>query len=106
MTKLEGILETSLYVTDLERALTFYEAVLGLRQMPDGAFPGGRGAALQVANGPSVLLLFCAEVTLRGGTFPTHGTSGAGMLHSGSRQRSWTRGDRGCESMASRSRRN
>jgi len=43
-------------------------------------FEGGRGAALQVGTGPSVLLLFRAELTLRGGLLPAHGTSGAGHV--------------------------
>lgn len=75
-----AVLETSLYVTDLERAVAFYERVLGLRKIDDGYFPGGRGAALQVGTGPSVLLLFCAEVTRRGGELPAHGTTGAGHV--------------------------
>lgn len=78
MTKLLGVLETSLYVTDLERAIRFYRDVLGLREIPDALFAGGRGAALQVGPGPSVLLLFCARITLQGGDFPAHGTVGGG----------------------------
>jgi catechol 2,3-dioxygenase-like lactoylglutathione lyase family enzyme len=78
MTKLLGVLETSLYVTDLERAIRFYREVLGLREIPGAHFAGGRGAALQVGPGPSVLLLFCARITLQGGDLPAHGTVGAG----------------------------
>lgn len=74
------MLETSLYVTDLERARQFYREVLGLREIPDAVFPGGRGAALQVGTGPSVLLLFCAQITLRGGDLPAHGTVGGGHV--------------------------
>jgi catechol 2,3-dioxygenase-like lactoylglutathione lyase family enzyme len=73
-----GVLETSLYVSDLDRATAFYQNVLGLRKIDD--FPGGRGAALQVGSGPSVLLLFRADITRAGGTFPPHGTSGAGHV--------------------------
>jgi catechol 2,3-dioxygenase-like lactoylglutathione lyase family enzyme len=74
----EGVLETSLYVDDLDRALAFYEGVLGLRRINEGYFAGGRGAALQVGTGPSVLLLFRAELTRAGGELPAHGTTGAG----------------------------
>ncbi len=73
---LHAVLETSLYVRDVDLALRFYEDVLGLRKMD--VFPDGRGAALQVGKGPSVLLLFRAEITRRGGTFPPHGTAGDG----------------------------
>lgn len=73
-----GVLETSLYVTDVDRALSFYKEVLGLREIPDTHFANGRGAALQVGSGPSVLLLFCAEVTSIEGPIPAHGAIGAG----------------------------
>lgn len=76
----KAVLETSLYVSDLERAVQFYESILGLRKVDDGNFPGGRGAALQVGSGPSVLLLFRAEITRRGGELPAHGTVGAGHV--------------------------
>ena len=75
--QLHAVLETSLYVSDLDRALTFYQNVLGLRQIPDAYFAGGRGAALQVGPGPSVLLLFRADITRQDGTLPAHGASGA-----------------------------
>jgi len=75
-----GVLETSLYVSDLDRAVAFYERVLGLRMISPGPFPGGRGAALQVGNGPSVLLLFVAEVTKRPSELPSHGTTGEGHV--------------------------
>jgi catechol 2,3-dioxygenase-like lactoylglutathione lyase family enzyme len=70
-----GVLETSLYVSDLHRAVDFYERVLGLRMI--NHFPGDRGAALQAGSGPSILLLFRADLTRRAGTFPPHGTTGA-----------------------------
>jgi catechol 2,3-dioxygenase-like lactoylglutathione lyase family enzyme len=76
----KAVLETSLYVSDLERAMAFYEGVLGLRKIDDGYFAGGRGAALQVGWGPSVLLLFRAEITRTGGELPAHGTTGAGHV--------------------------
>jgi catechol 2,3-dioxygenase-like lactoylglutathione lyase family enzyme len=76
----KAILETSLYVADVERAVVFYQDVLGLRKIDDGYFAGGRGAALQVGSGPSVLLLFRAELTRAGGVLPPHGTRGAGHI--------------------------
>jgi catechol 2,3-dioxygenase-like lactoylglutathione lyase family enzyme len=76
----KAILETSLYVTDVERAIAFYQDVLGLRRIDDGYFAGGRGAALQVGSGPSVLLLFRADITSTGGMLPPHGTTGAGHV--------------------------
>jgi catechol 2,3-dioxygenase-like lactoylglutathione lyase family enzyme len=76
----QAVLETSLYVGNLDRAVEFYQNVVGLRQIDDGYFAGGRGAALQVGPGPSVLLLFRAEITRRGGELPAHGTIGAGHV--------------------------
>lgn len=76
----KAVLEACLYVSDLDRALAFYEEVLGLRRIDDGYFAGGRGAALQAGNGPSVLLLFRAEITRAGGDLPAHGTTGAGHV--------------------------
>jgi catechol 2,3-dioxygenase-like lactoylglutathione lyase family enzyme len=76
----QAILESSLYVADVDRAVAFYESVLGLRRINDGYFEGGRGAALQVGPGPSVLLLFRADITRLGGILPAHGTTGAGHV--------------------------
>ena len=53
MTALTGVLETSLYVDDLERASRFYEDVFALTQM----FGDDRLSAYGVGN-RSVLLLF------------------------------------------------
>jgi catechol 2,3-dioxygenase-like lactoylglutathione lyase family enzyme len=75
-----GVLETSLYISDLGRAVKFYREVLGLRLIEDKYFEGGRGAALQVGSGPSVLLLFRAELTLQGGMLLPHGTTGEGHV--------------------------
>jgi catechol 2,3-dioxygenase-like lactoylglutathione lyase family enzyme len=78
--RLHGVLETSLYVTDLDRAIGFYKDVLGLRPISDAYFAGGRGAALQVGSGPSVLLLFRADITLEEGALPAHGSTGPGHV--------------------------
>lgn len=78
MPRLHAVLETSLYVSDLKRAVAFYQGVLGLRLINDEYFAEDRGAAFQVGGGPSVLLIFRAEVTRKGGMLPAHGTAGAG----------------------------
>jgi catechol 2,3-dioxygenase-like lactoylglutathione lyase family enzyme len=52
--KTEGILESSLYVTDLARSIQFYEKVFGLRIISDF---GERGCAME-AGSHQVLLLF------------------------------------------------
>jgi|SRR5580658_9033193 catechol 2,3-dioxygenase-like lactoylglutathione lyase family enzyme len=77
---LHAVLETSLYVTNLDRAIAFYEKALGLRQITDGYFEGGRGAALPVGPGSSLLLLFRADITRLGGVLRAHGTTGAGHV--------------------------
>lgn len=78
--QVQAVLETSLYISDLDRAIAFYEKVLGLRLIRDAYFNGGRGAALQVGTGPSVLLLFRAEITRESGNLPSHGATGPGHV--------------------------
>ena len=53
MPKLSGVIETALYVDDLDRARTFYEKVLGLEALTADS----RFVAYDV-GGRSVLLLF------------------------------------------------
>jgi len=79
MPKLNGVLETALYVDDVPRAQAFYETVLDLKPI----FADQRLCALDVA-GRSVLLLFrrgatVETVTMPGGTIPPH--DGSGPLH-------------------------
>lgn len=79
MPALNRVLETALYVDDLERARRFYEDVLGLK----AAFADQRLCAFEVASA-SVLLLFprgktLETVTMPGGTIPPH--DGHGPLH-------------------------
>jgi catechol 2,3-dioxygenase-like lactoylglutathione lyase family enzyme len=79
MPALNGVLETALYVDDLDRARRFYEEVLGLKPV----FADQRLCAFEVARG-SVLLLFPRGKTLEtvvmpGGTIPPH--DGHGPLH-------------------------
>ena len=73
------VLETGLYVADLDRARTFYQTVMGLRPMMQDE----RLVAFPVTAG-SVLLLFRKGTTERpartpGGTIPAH--DGSGRLH-------------------------
>jgi catechol 2,3-dioxygenase-like lactoylglutathione lyase family enzyme len=76
---LDRVLETSLYVDDLERAARFYEDVLALKALTSDK----RFLAYDV-GGKSVLLLFRRGFTLEtvhmpGGTIPPH--DGHGPLH-------------------------
>ena len=79
--KLNGVVETALYVDDLARARGFYETVLGLTPL----FSDSRLCAFDVGS-RSVLLLFLRGSTLEtvvmpGGTIPPH--DGAGPIHIG-----------------------
>jgi catechol 2,3-dioxygenase-like lactoylglutathione lyase family enzyme len=79
MPKLDSVLETSLYVNDLERAARFYSEVLGLKALTSDQ----RFHAYDV-GGRSVLLIFRRGFTLEtvcmpGGTIPPH--DGHGPLH-------------------------
>lgn len=80
MPKLDRVLETCLYVDDLDRASRFYEEVLKLPRIGGDA---NRFRAYDV-GGQSVLLLFRRGATLEavklpGGTIPPH--DGEGRLH-------------------------
>ena len=79
MPKLAGVIETGLYVDDLDRARSFYEEVLGLAALTSDS----RFLAFDV-GGRSVLLLFRRGSTLEslhlpGGTIPPH--DGSGPIH-------------------------
>src|ERR1700687_2248148 len=79
MPKLDRVLETALYVDDLERAARFYADVLRLRPL----FADDRLRAFAV-GGCTVLLLFRRGASLEttrmpGGTIPPH--DGSGPLH-------------------------
>ena len=79
MTKLDRVLETALYVDDLERAARFYVDVLQLEPL----FEDERLRAFAV-GGTNVLLLFrrggsLTTVQMPGGTIPPH--DGSGPLH-------------------------
>lgn len=79
MPKLDGVLETALYVDDLERAARFYEDVLGLLPLTSD-----RRFRAYAVGSRNVLLLFRRGATLEtvvlpGGTIPPH--DGHGPLH-------------------------
>ena len=79
MPELTGVVETCLYVDDLERAARFYEDVFEFKRL----IGDERFCALSVAD-RQVLLLFVKGATLQpiptaGGMIPPH--DGAGPLH-------------------------
>jgi catechol 2,3-dioxygenase-like lactoylglutathione lyase family enzyme len=74
MAALTGILETSLYVDDLKRAVSFYVELFGFPVM----VRDDRICALNVKAG-QVLLLFRRGASLGADQFPTH--DGSGPLH-------------------------
>ena len=69
--RITGILETVLYVADIDRAERFYREVMGLTQI--GKDPG-RHVFFRVGSG--VLLLFRAERTRHTTSLPPHGANG------------------------------
>ena len=80
MPEIHGIVETALYVADLDRAERFYERVLGMRRI---YWEEGRLHALAISAG-HVLLLFRISASTRstespGGRIPPH--DGHGQLH-------------------------
>jgi catechol 2,3-dioxygenase-like lactoylglutathione lyase family enzyme len=79
MPQLDAVLETALYVDDLDRAVCFYSDVLALKPL----YRDSRLAAFSV-GGRNVLLLFprggaLETVHMPGGTIPPH--DGCGPLH-------------------------
>ncbi len=79
MPQVRRVLETALYVEDLDRAVEFYERVIGLSVLSRG----DRLAAMDVGEG-TVLLLFlrgatASGVSFEGGRIPPH--DGAGPAH-------------------------
>jgi catechol 2,3-dioxygenase-like lactoylglutathione lyase family enzyme len=74
--KIQAVVETALYVDDLDGAEDFYRTILGLRVM--GKEPG-RHVFFQ-AGEAGVLLAFRAEATLKGDPLPPHGATGPGHV--------------------------
>ncbi|MEO8450718.1 MAG: VOC family protein [Gemmatimonadota bacterium] len=76
----QGVLETGLYVADVDRSVQFYERLFGFTRL----HADHRFAALEVIPHRQVLLLFRKGATLTairipGGTIPPH--DGDGQLH-------------------------
>jgi catechol 2,3-dioxygenase-like lactoylglutathione lyase family enzyme len=72
--KIKAVVETAIYVDDLQATETFYRTIVGLPVIGKEA---GRHVFFQVGEG-SVLLAFRAETTLKGDQLPPHGASGPG----------------------------
>src|SRR5260370_900413 len=72
--KIKALIETAIYVDDLQATETFYHTVLGL---PVIGKESGRHVFFQVGDG-NVLLAFLAEATLKGDHLPPHGATGPG----------------------------
>ena len=73
MPPIEHLVEAGIYADDLERAEAFYHDILGLEVLTKEP---GRHVFFRV--GDSVLLIFRAEETLKGGMLPPHGARGPG----------------------------
>jgi len=76
MPRLRAVLESSLYVQDLARAVAFYRDVLGLRLIRE--FENQRGVAFRI--GESILLLFDPAQTVGPYELPEHAGSGEGHV--------------------------
>jgi catechol 2,3-dioxygenase-like lactoylglutathione lyase family enzyme len=72
--KPQAIIETAVYVDDLDAAEAFYRDVLGLGVIGKEV---GRHVFFQVGES-DVLLAFFSEATLRGDILPSHGALGPG----------------------------
>lgn len=72
--RIQTVVETAVYVDDLQATEAFYGTVLGLRVL--GREPGHH-VFFQVGE-RSVLLAFVAAATLKGDTLPPHGATGPG----------------------------
>ena len=70
--KILGVVETAIYVDDLNAAEDFYSRILGLKVIGREA---GRHVFFQVGDS-NVLLAFNPQVTLQSDTLPPHGASG------------------------------
>jgi catechol 2,3-dioxygenase-like lactoylglutathione lyase family enzyme len=80
MGEIRAIVETAIYVDDLDAAEAFYRDVLGLEVIGREA---GRHVFFRVGDG--VLLAFDLEATLKGEMLPPHGARGPGHFALGVR---------------------
>lgn len=74
MQPIQTIVETGIYVDDLEKAEAFYHDILGLEVI---ARESGRHVFFRVGEG-NVLLAFLPDASLVGDTLPAHGARGPG----------------------------
>jgi catechol 2,3-dioxygenase-like lactoylglutathione lyase family enzyme len=72
--RIKAVIETAIYVDDLNAAEDFYLRILGL---PVIAKEAGRHVFFQVGTS-NVLLAFIADTTLKGDQLPPHGARGPG----------------------------
>jgi catechol 2,3-dioxygenase-like lactoylglutathione lyase family enzyme len=73
MRPIQAVVETAIYVDDLDRAEAFYNGVLGLT-----VFAKEAGHHVFFSVGSGVLLAFVPESTLKGERLPAHGSRGPG----------------------------
>jgi catechol 2,3-dioxygenase-like lactoylglutathione lyase family enzyme len=71
---IQAIIETAIYVDDLDATEEFYRGILGLRVIGKES---GRHVFFQVGDS-DVLLAFMPDATLKGDVLPAHGARGAG----------------------------
>ena len=77
--QIQAIIETAIYVDDLDATERFYRDIVGLRVI---AKEPGRHVFFQVGTN-SVLVAFIAETTLRSGEKTPHGAKGPGHFAMG-----------------------
>src|SRR5438270_9878783 len=80
MFEIVAVVETAIYVDDLDAAEAFYRDVLGLEVI---GHESGRHVFFRVGDG--VLLAFKPESTLKGEVLPPHGARGPGHFALGVR---------------------
>jgi catechol 2,3-dioxygenase-like lactoylglutathione lyase family enzyme len=73
MRPIQAVVETAIYVDDLDRAEAFYHGVLGLTVLAKEA-----GHHVFFSLGSGVLLAFVPDSTLKGERLPAHGSRGPG----------------------------
>ena len=72
--EIQGVIETGIYVDDLDSAESFYRTILGLTVITKES---GRHVFFSVGDA-SVLLVFLTDATRRGEVLPAHGATGPG----------------------------
>ena len=94
--QIQAIIETAIYVDDLDATERFYHDILGLHVIAKEA---GRHVFFQ-AGPSSVLLAFIADATLKGDHLPSHGAKGQAISPWASKLMLWTPGVSICEPTA------